>query len=58
MIEVLRRNPITQVNFVDQGNRLEAVMVVEGEGKPTNLVYLVEKMYQTLQGKKKLSFLP
>ena len=52
MIEVLRRNPITQMNFVDQGNRLEAVTVVEGEGKPLNLVHLVEKMCQSLQGKK------
>ena len=40
------------MNFVDQGNRLEAVTVVEGEGKPLNLVHLVEKMCQSLQGKK------
>ena len=52
MTEVLRRNPITQMNFVDQGNRLEAVTVVEGEGKPPNLVHLVEKMCQSLQEKK------
>ena len=58
MIEVLRRNPITWMNFVDQGNRLEAVTVVEGEGKPPNLVHLVEKMCQSLQRQKKLSFLP
>ena len=52
MIEVLRRNPITRMNFVDQGNRVEAVKVVEGEGKPLNLMHLVEKMCQSLQGKK------
>ena len=40
------------MNFVDQGNRLEAVTVVEGEGKPPNLVHLVEKMCQSLQEKK------
>ena len=56
MTEVLRRNPITQMNFVDQGNRLEAVMVVEGEGKPTNLVYLVEKMCKTHLKEKKIVF--
>ena len=53
MIEALRRNPITRMNFVDQGSRVEAVTVVEGEGKPLNLVHLVEKMCQSLsQGKK------